>query len=128
MSILLVILAVTIIGFSLYGVLYPRQLTGILEHFTGGSWLWFAAGFRLVLAVALWFSAPVSRTPEVFRIIACLAILGAVLLVVVPNARLKKFVDTLSRWPSPVISIVCVLGIALGSFFIWSSRVCACFI
>ncbi len=126
MTILLATLAVTIIGFALFGVFNPRKLTSMMEHLTEGKFLWAAVGFRLVLAVALWFSAPVSRTPEILRVFACLALLGAILLVVFPKNRLQAFVNLLAKWPAYRVSLICVLGVALGYFFFWSSGVCLC--
>jgi hypothetical protein len=126
MTTLLAILAFIIIGFALFGVIKPRKLTAMMEHLTDGKWLWVAVVFRLLLAVALWFSAPVSRTPEVFRVIACLALLGAILLVVFPQKKLQAFVNTFARWPAYWLSLFYLLGVVLGGFFIWSSGACLC--
>lgn len=100
----------------------------MMEHLTDGLWLWVAVVFRLILAVALWFSAPVSKTPEILRFIACLAVLGAILLVVFPKPRLQAFVNMLARWPAYRVSLICLLGVALGIFFYWSSGACLCMI
>lgn len=121
MTTLLAILAVIIIGFALFGVAFPQKLTSMMDHLTEGKWLWTAIVFRLLLAVALWFSAPVSRTPGILRFIAFLAVLGAVLLIVFPKSRLEAFVSMLAKWPAYRVSLICVLGVALGTFFLWSS-------
>lgn len=98
----------------------------MMNHLTEGKWLWVAVVFRLLLALALWFSAPVSRTPGILRFIACLALLGAILLIVFPKSRLQAFVDKLASWPKYRISLICMLGVALGIFFYWSSNACLC--
>ena len=124
MTIVLSICAGLIVGFSLYGLVLPRKLAALIHAGMTGFGVWLAVVARLVLAVSLWYSAPVSQTPELFRIIAFFALLGAIILAVVPNRHLRAFVDRAAKWPLSRMRLPYLFGIVIGSFFLWSLYSC----
>lgn len=121
MTAALAILSTLIIALSLYGVLLPQRLirlvNGIMQRGTG---LWIAVTTRLLLAVLLWFCAPVSHTPALFKVFAVLMLLAAVTFTIVGHERLKLFIARIASWPTGVIRLQCLLGVALGVVFLWS--------
>ena len=121
MTIALAILSTLIIALSLYGVLLPDRLIRFVRGFMqGGAGLWVAIGIRLLLAVLLWFSAPVSQTPALFTVLAVLMFLAAVTFFIVGHARLNQFIEHIASWPHWAIRLQCLLGVVLGGIFLWS--------
>ena len=121
MTIALSILSVIIVALSLYGVLLPDRLVRLVRGFMqGDAGLWVAVAIRLLLAVLLWFSAPVSRTPALFNVLAVLMFLTAVVLPMVGRPRLNHFIAHIASCPPLLIRFLCLLGVALGGFLLWS--------
>lgn len=120
MPLALTIFAVIIFVASVSSVLFPAELLLSAREMIVGSGVWWAAGVRLILAVLLWFSAPVSRTPITFRVFAILAFLGAVLIVVMGSEGTLQLVDWLASWPLWGIRLVSAVGVAFGVFLLWS--------
>ena len=121
MAIALAILSVVIVVLSMYGVLLPHRLIGLVRGFmSGGLGLWIAVAVRLLLAALLWFTAPVSHTPTLFKALAALLFLAAITLPIVGRSRLKRFTESLASWPPWAIRLPCLFGVALGGFLLWS--------
>ena len=110
-----------IIALSLYGVLLPdrliRLVCGVMKVNAG---LWIAVTIRLLLAVLLWFSAPVSHTPVLFKVLAVLMLMAAVTFTIAGHRRLNRFIARIASWPTWIIRLQCLLGVALGVVFLWS--------
>lgn len=120
MSIALGIFSVVLIAISIYGVVLPLKLTVFVRSFMTGPGVWGAVLVRLLMAIILWFSAPVSHTPIIFKGLAFLALMAAVLLPIIGAPRLIKLIDRLASWPPLVIRLQCLLGVAFGVFLLWS--------
>ena len=121
MTIALAILALIIIALSMYGVLLPHRLVRLVRGFMQREiGLWFAVAIRLLLAATLWFSAPVSRTPGLFKVLSALMLLTAITLPIVGYSRLNKFIEHISSCPQRLIRLLCLLGVALGVFLLLS--------
>lgn len=121
MAIALAIFSVVVVALSMYGVLLPSRLVGLVRGFMpGGLGLWFAVVVRVVLAALLWVSAPASHTPITFKALAALAILAAIALPIVGLPRLRQFLEYLAAWPPWAIRLQCFFGVALGAFLLWS--------
>ena len=121
MTIALATMSVIIIALSMYGVLLPlrliRLVRGFMRRETG---LWFAVFIRLMLGALLWFSAPVSRTPSLFKLLSALMFLTAVLLPIAGYSRLNKFIEHIAACPLSAVRLLCLFGVALGGFLLWS--------
>lgn len=121
MAIALAILSVLIVVLSVYGVLLPHRLIGLVRgNMSRGLGLWIAVGVRLLIAALLWFTAPASHTPILFRVFAAVLFLSAITHQVVGRSGLKKFIELLDSWPLWAIRLPCLFGIALGGFLLWS--------
>ena len=120
MSKALAVFAVFIAVASASGVLFPAELLSFAREMVSGTGIWWAAGARLVLAVLLWFSAPKSRTPITFRVLAILALFGATFIVVVGSEGVLEIVDWFYTWPLWAISLESLIGVAFGAFLFWT--------
>lgn len=121
MIIALTILSLIIVVLAMYGVLLPHRLIRMVRSFMQrGAGLWFAVAIRLLLAALLWFSAPLSHTPTLFKVFAALMLLTAVALPVVGRWRLNQFIEHIATRPPWAIRLQCLLGVALGGFLLWS--------
>ena len=120
MDIALAIFSTLIIAMSLYGVIWPPRILVIARRFMIGPGIWAAAGIRLLLAVLLWFGAPVSLTPVAFRVLAFIALLAAVGLPIMGTDRLLKLLDRLKSWPTIVVRLQGIVGVGFGAFILWS--------
>ena len=121
MTILLALVAITIVAFSLYGVLQPARLIAWVQKFMAGrQGLTTAIVVRLVLAVLLWFTAAESQTPTIFRVLAVITLLAAFVFPFVGIDRIRALINRVAGWPRWALSLECLLGVALGSFLLWS--------
>jgi hypothetical protein len=101
-------------------VLFPAEVLSFAREMIVGSGVWWAAVARLILAVLLWFSAPASRTPITFRVLAVLALLGATFIVAVGTEGMLEIVDWLASWPLWGVRLESAVGVAIGVFLLWS--------
>ncbi len=120
MAITLAIFSGMLVALSLYGVVLPLKLTALVRCFMVGPGLLGAVAARLLLAVLLWFSAPVAHTPTTFKFLAILVVVVAVALPLVGAERVLKLIEKMASWPSFAIRLQCVLGVAFGAFLLWS--------
>ena len=120
MPITLAVLASLIVGLSAYGMLMPAKITVLVRSAIAGSGLWAGVSVRMLLAVLLWFTAPLSHTPFAFKALAALALASGVALPIIGTRRLLKVVDRLVSWPTWVLRLLSLLGIAFGAFLLWS--------
>jgi hypothetical protein len=116
----LALVAVLVAGMSLYGVISPPRILAFARHFVVRPGIWAATAIRLLLAVLLWLSAPVCRTPLAFEVLAVIALGAAVALPLLGSARLLALLDKLASWPTLVVRIEGLVGIGFGIFLLWS--------
>ena len=117
----LVVIAALIVCLSSWGVLSPARLASFVRTFMHrpGS-MAFAVGIRVVLAAALWTTAPGSHTPVTFKVLAGLAVAGALGIAIAGSERISRLLDYVASWPRSAIRLQCLLGVAFGLFLFWS--------
>ena len=120
MAIALAIFCLVIILLSTYGFLQPLFLTSFARRFMAGPGLWLAVAARLILALLLWFSAPLSHTPATFHALAILALVAAFALPIAGVERILKLLDWVASWRQLAIRLWCLSGVAFGGFLLWS--------
>lgn len=121
MPLLLAIVSMSIVILSLYGVLMPTRLVRwVRSYMAGRQGLATAIGVRLLLAVLLWFTAPDSQTPTVFRVLAILTLAVAFVFPFVGIDRIRRLIDYVATWPTWALRLECLVGVALGLFMLWS--------
>ena len=120
MAIGLAIFSTLIVLLSMYGVLQPFNLILFVRGFMAGSGLWVAVVARIILAILLWFSAPLSLTPTTFQVLAVLALVAAFALPMIGAKRILKLMEWVGSWPHRAIRLWCLLGVGFGGFLLWS--------
>ena len=99
----------------------PASLVAFVRDFmTRRAAIPAASLLRILLAVLLWFSAPVSRTPLAFQTLAVVAVLAAIVLPLLGKDRVTRLIDRISSWPGLAMRAWCLLGVAFGVFLLWS--------
>ena len=104
----------------LLGVLSPPWLFLLARRFIGGTGAGGAAAVRLVLAVLLWFSAPVASTPAAFRMLAFVMVMAAIGALVLGKDRVARLADRMAGWPPVLARLPIAIGLALCAFMLWS--------
>lgn len=121
MPILLALVSITIVVLSLYGIFLPEKLvTRVRSFMAGRHGMVTAIGVRLLLAALLWFTAPDSQTPTIFRVFAIITLAAAVVFPFVGIDRIRKLIDYVAGWPKWALRLDCLLGAVLGLFLLWS--------
>ena len=120
MSKVLAVFAVLLALASISGMLFPAEILSWVREAFLDTGIWWAAGVRLILAVLLWFSAPVSRTPIAFRVLAILVLFGAGFIVTIGSEGVLEILDWLGSWPLWGTRLSSALGVAFGAFMFWS--------
>lgn len=121
MALAVAIFALIVMMLSLWGVVLPYRLASFVSAFMHHpAGLPGAVGLRIVLAVLLWFSAPMARTPGVFRVLAVLALIAAVVLPFVGTTRLLAMIDRFSNASKTAMRSWCLVGAVFGLFVLWS--------
>ena len=120
MAIALAIFSLIIVLLSAYGFFQPLVLTSFVRRCMAGLGLWVAVVARLILALLLWFSAPLSHTPVTFQVLAILALVAAIALPIIGVQRILKLLDWVASWRQLAIRLWCLLGVGFGGFLLWS--------
>jgi hypothetical protein len=89
------LLSLLIAGIGAVGVLAPNVLLAAVTQMRSPFGLYFAAALRVVLGVALFFAAPRSRAPRVFRVLGALTVVAGLLL---PFVGFERFDAMLGWW------------------------------
>ncbi len=121
MQMVVIVLSVFLIGVGLYGLVLPDGLVKYARAFQRGPGVWGGFLLRAVFAVALWFAAPTSATPTVFRVSAVLVGLGAIVLPVLGNERFGQVVDWGVGLKPGILRGVSLFVTAAGTFLLWAA-------
>ncbi len=78
MSLVALVLSLLVAALGALGIASPRRFIGVVRSFETPTGLYLAAVLRGVLGVALFFSAPMSRAPEVLRIAGVIFIVAGI--------------------------------------------------
>lgn len=121
MALGLAVFAVIIALLSMLGVIWPLRLTSFARSLMAKpSGLWIAVLVRVILAFFLWFSAPLSRTPLTFQVLAVIALAAAFALPLVGTQRLLRLIDRVASWRTWGIRLWSSVGVVFAAFLLWS--------
>jgi len=112
MLILAFVLSLSVVVLGALGIVSPMMLLGVVRKFESPAGIYAAAALRIMLGVALFLSAPISRVQEVVRI---LGITIFVMGIITPLFGIERFRRLLNWWSEqgPVFMRVWA-GFALG--------------
>lgn len=120
MPLIIGLFAVFAILLGLAGLARPSVLVSFGRRFADGPGVWGGFAIRGVLALALWLTAPESRTPDTLRVLAVLFAIGAIALPLMGARRFEAMVERSSAGPPMALRAWSLLGLALGGFLLWS--------
>ena len=112
MLILAFVLSLSVVVLGALGIVSPMMLLGVVRKFESPAGIYAAAALRIMLGVALFLSAPISRVQEVVRI---LGITIFVMGIITPLFGIERFRRLLNWWSErgPVFMRIWA-GFALG--------------
>lgn len=105
---------------GLWGVLTPARLAEFVTRFGSKGGLWFAAGIRLVLGLALWFAAPASHAPLLLQVLGVLALVAAVVLPFMGVDRFKRLIDWWTNLSPTAMRFNSLFAVAFGAVILWA--------
>jgi len=105
---------------GLWGVLAPARLAEFVARFGSKGGLWFAAGIRLVLGLALWFAAPASHAPLLLQVLGVLALVAAVVLPFMGVDRFKRLIDWWTNLSPTAMRFNSLFAVAFGAVILWA--------
>ena len=77
MTLVALVLSLLIAALGALGVASPSRFLAVVRYFETPAGLYVAGAIRVVLGIALYFSAPASRAPELMRILGiAITVLG----------------------------------------------------
>ena len=114
------LLAVFVLLMGVWGVLAPSRITDLVTRFGSKGGLWFAAGIRLVLGLARWFAAPVSRAPLLLQVLGVIALVAAFVLPLMGVDRFKALVNWWTKLSPTAMRFNCLFAVAFGGVILWA--------
>jgi hypothetical protein len=109
---LIICLLLSVVG--ALGVASPARLVSLVRSFQTPVGLLFAAALRVVLGVALFFSAPGSRAPELIGVVGIATIVMGVITPFFGVERFRRLLDSWSAQGSVFLRGWAILAMLLG--------------
>lgn len=110
-----------ICAISLFLILRPAQLPGLLDRVFGSRWLYAAALVRLLLGAALIAAAPGVAFPGAVELCGWLFVLGGLGLVVIPAPLLRRIADWFSALSLLATRLWLILALSFGLFLVYAA-------
>jgi hypothetical protein len=103
-------LAIAVLG--MLSIVSPDSLVAMLRHLQTPAGLYFGAGFRLVLGISLFLSAPGSRHPDILRVLGPVFIVAGLILPLFGLEFFRSAIDTflsLGDWAAHLWGLVALV-------------------
>ena len=97
----------------------PEKFKNVMNNWTGQPRFLFAIIIRIVLGAVLLSEAASLRFPLAMKIIGAIIILAAVVLLIVGQERMDRFIDWCMKQSENVFRVASALAIVFGAFFIY---------
>ena len=120
MRIAILLIALLIIALGLFGLVSPDTVMALRrEYVVNGYGMYVVAAFRLALGVLLIRFAPVSRAPQVLRVLGILVCLQALVQAVgaafIPLDRARAMLEWEGSHPG-LLRVGALIALAIGAF------------
>ena len=102
-------------------LIFPDQFRNAMNKWTGQPRFLFAVIIRVVLGAILLSEAATLRFPLAMKIIGAISILAAVILLLIGQERMDRFIDWWMKQSDNLLRVSSVLAIAFGAFFIYAA-------
>ncbi len=114
MTLVALIICLLAAAFGALGIASPSRLLGVVRYFQTPVGLYFAAGIRVLLGVALLFAAPTSRAPGLIYILGVFIIVIGVITPFFGLERFRRLLDWWSAQGSAFVRGWAVLALLFG--------------
>ncbi len=119
MKIIIALFGVLICLGGLTILILPEKFKNIMNRWTGQPRFLFAVIIRVVLGAILLSEAANLKFPLAMKVIGAISILAAVVLLLVGQERMDRFIDWWMKQSENVFRVASVLAFALGAFLIY---------
>ena len=116
---LIVLFGVLICLTGLTILILPEKFKNIMNRWTGQPRFLFAVIIRVLFGALLLSEAANLRFPLAMKVIGAISILAAVVLLLIGQERMDRFIDWWMRMADKVLRVWSVLAIAFGAFLIY---------
>ncbi len=120
-KILIALFGVLICLAGLVILIFPDQFRNAMNKWTGQPRFLFAVIIRVLFGALLLSEAANLKFPLAMKIIGAISILAAVVLLLIGQERMDRFIDWWMRMTDNVLRVWSVLAIAFGAFFIYAA-------
>jgi hypothetical protein len=120
MTLVALSLCLFIAAFGAVGIVSPTWLLRVARRAQTPRGLYFVAGLRMILGVALVFSAPTSRAPGLILICGVVAIFRGMITPFFGVERARRLLDRLSAQGFAFLRGWALLTLALGLLFAYA--------
>jgi hypothetical protein len=114
MTLVALVICLLTAAFGTLGIVSPSRLLGVVRSIQTPIGLYFAAGLRVLLGVALLFAAPPSRAPGLIYIVGVFIIVIGVITPFFGLERFRRLVDWWSVQGSAFVRGWAVLALLFG--------------
>ncbi len=114
MTLVALIICLLTAAFGALGIASPSRLLGVVRYLQTPVGLYFAAGIRVLLGVALLFAAPTSRAPGLIHILGVVIIVIGVITPFFGLERFRRLLDWWSEQGSTFVRGWAVLALLFG--------------
>lgn len=111
-----------IVALAAWGVARPGELMALVSSVLDRQWgIYFGAGVRLLLGVALLIAARASSFPAAFELLGWIVILAALALFVLGRKLTRKLIIWFGRLSMPMLRLWLLFGMAFGVFLLYAA-------
>lgn len=120
MTLAVALFGLSIAALGIAGALSPRHLLQLVTRVQAELGLYFIAGLRFLMGVALLLAAPASRTPLYLQVLGGLALASAVVTPFVGPRRFHAIVQWWRVRPAWVVRVWSLLVLVFGLSLVWT--------
>ena len=101
-------------------VFQPIRLTSLLRWVQTSLGLYFASLIRIAIGVIMLVWARSCHRPAIIIIIGILAVLGGMVLILLPRSRIQKLIQWFQQRPQWIYRLWGIAAVAFGILIIWA--------
>ena len=121
MKLLIILFGVLICLAGLTILILPEKFKNIMNRWTGQPRFLFAVIIRVLFGALLLSEAANLKFPLAMKVIGAISILAAVVLLLIGQERMDRFIDWWMKQSDNLLRVSSVLAIAFGAFFIYAA-------
>lgn len=114
MTLVVLIICLLMCAMGALGIASPSRLLGVVRYFQTPMGLYFAAGIRVLLGVALILAAPTSRAPDFIHMLGVVIVIIGIITLFFGRERFRRLLDWWSAQGSAFVRGWAVLALVFG--------------